>query len=48
MFIQILPSFSENIKGQGHRTSKTSTTIWRHVYLEAADEAPAAQAPTAN
>jgi len=30
------------------RTSKKSTTVWCHVYLLAADQAPAVQPPTAN
>ena len=41
----------EKVKGQGHRTPKTLRnfrTYGVHVYLLAADEAPAAQAPTAN
>jgi len=32
----------ENVKGQGHRTTKTSTAIRRHVYLRTARQALAA------
>ena len=35
------------VNGQGHRTSKNSTAIWRRAYLRPADRAPAAPAPTA-
>ena len=37
----------KRVKGQGHKMSKTSTAIWRHVYLRPADRAPAAPASTA-
>jgi len=37
----------EKVKGQGHRTSKT-TENWRHVYVRTAGQAQAGQAPTAN
>jgi len=37
----------EQVEVQGQRTSKT-TENWRHVYLPAAIQAQAGQAPTAN
>jgi len=41
----------EKVKGHGHRTSKTSRNCriyGVYIYLRATDQAPAAQAPTAN
>jgi len=37
----------EKVKGQGHRTSKTTET-WRRIYLPTADEAQADRVLTAN
>ena len=38
---------NENVKGHGHRMSKT-TENWRRVYVRTADEAQADRTPTAN
>jgi len=41
-------NFQIKVKGQGHRTSKTSKAIWRHIYLWLADQVPADTVPTAD